>query len=338
MTISRKKFLTALAPMRDITNRQFCNIFTEYGEPDFYISEFLRVHSTSKIDNNIYDIINNRKSKHPLFIQLLGREPKAFVNVAKSLQQYNISGIDLNFGCPMPKIYKKGSGGALLNEPYTIEKIISSLKENITLPISSKIRVGFSDDSNYNVILKILDKYELANVTIHARTVKGLYREPINYNYIKQAKQILHCSVLANGNIDTAKQAYKIFLDTKCDGVMIGRAAIRNPYIFHQINSLIENKQYPLIKLKDIEQYIYKLMNIVECSIPNEKQQICSIKKYLNFIGQCIDDHGEFLYHMRRSNTKSEMLKTINLFIHSKNQEMFHENPYFNVLARPNCE
>ncbi len=338
MITVQKNFFTVLAPMRDITNRLFCDLFLEYGEPDFYVSEFLRVHHTSEIDKNIEDFLTKRQCKNPLFIQLLGREPTEFVRVAKSLEQYNPAGIDLNFGCPMPKIYKKGTGGALLNEPYIIEKIIVTLKENITLPISAKIRIGFFDDSTFDQILQILDKYQLFAVTIHARTVCGLYREPIDYEYIKRAKQVLHCLVFANGDILSAQQAINISQSTNCDGVMLGRTAIRNPYIFTQIRSIIDQHSEYDIKYKDIEHHIMNLLHITEQLSPNEKIQICLMKKYLNFIGQCIDEHGEFLYHVRRITSKQELLAVVSKYLTSKWQKILPNEPYPHLVARPNCE
>ncbi|MDE6432149.1 MAG: tRNA-dihydrouridine synthase family protein [Opitutales bacterium] len=338
MPTSQKKFFTALAPMRDITNRQFCDLFTNYGEPDFYVTEFLRVHLTSKIDTNIEDFLLNRQSKNPIFIQLLGHEPNEFVRIAEQLAHLGASGIDLNFGCPMPKICKKGTGGMLLTEPAAIERIVSALKENSRLPISAKIRIGFSDDSNFDEILRILNKYDLFCVTVHARTVRGLYREPVNYEYVKYAKELLNCPVLANGEINSAEQAINVIHSTGCDGVMIGRAAIRNPYIFSQIKSLIQRKPVQQVTFQNIEHYIDHLMQIAENSVHNEQSQVCLMKKYLNFIGQSIDENGEFLYHMRRTSSKSELIQVIKNYISAMGQRLLHDGPYPNLLARPNCE
>lgn len=338
MSGSQYNIITALAPMRDIINRQFCDLFTQYGEPNFYVTEFLRVHSTSNIDKNIEDLIKNRISERPLIVQLLGREPKNFIRIAKILEQYNIAGINLNFGCPMPKIHKKGTGGILLNEPGIIESIIASLKEDTSLSLSVKMRIGFSDNSTFDQILSILSRYELANVTIHARTVRGLYRESVNYDYVKQAREKLSCQILANGDINTAEQAFEIIKFTGCDGVMIGRAAIRNPFIFKQIKNLIKGENLLEIKLYDIYSYITKLIKIAEELSKDETKQVCLMKKYLNFIGQCIDENGEFLHDARRASTKQELCLIVEKYIKSRANEKFHETPYKNILARPNCE
>lgn len=324
--------------MRDITNREFCELFIGCGEPDLYISEFLRVHPTSGVDKNIEDLLSKRTSSNPLFIQLLGHDPQSFVRIANQLKYMGADGIDLNFGCPMPKIYKKWVGGMLLNDPSTIERIVAFLKERIALPISAKIRIGFADDSNFEQILRILDRYDLFSVTIHARTVRGLYREPVKHEYIKRAKQVLRCPVFANGEIHSANQAVNVLESTRCDGVMIGRAAIRNPYIFSQIHSLLNQKSPKILTFYDIGHYINQLLEISAKLSHTEHSQIGLMKKYLNFVGQSVDENGEFLYHMRRTSTKNELMQVIDRYIFKRGTDIFPDEPYPHLMARPNHE
>lgn len=338
MIWKQNSIVTALAPMRDISTRAFCDLFLNYGEPDLYVTEFLRVHPASGIDRNIEEMLINRPSTRPIFVQLLGREPVEFIRVAKLLSRYEIQGIDLNFGCPMPKIHRKGVGGALLEEPWTIDKILSEIAQSLELPLSVKIRVGLENDSKFEQIIAVLAQHSLSHVTVHARTVCGLYREKVNFEYVKRAKAMLECKVFANGNINSAQQACDVVGQTCCDGVMIGRAAVRNPFIFRQIRELQATGTCFVPKFRDAYSYVLQLMDITEQSAPNEKKHVSYLKKYLNFIGQCVDREGKFLHCARRAASKAELIAAIDSHIGQYDGEDFHDTPYENVVARPNCE
>ncbi|MDR2436424.1 MAG: tRNA-dihydrouridine synthase family protein [Puniceicoccales bacterium] len=329
---------TALAPMRNVTTRAFCDLFLHCGEPDLYVTEFLRAHATSTIERNIEEILVNRRSTRPIFVQLLGREPAELIRVAGLLSSYNIRGIDLNFGCPMAKIYRKDVGGALLKKPWVMDEILSEMEKNVRIPLSVKIRTGFGDDATFEQIIGILAQHNLAHVTVHARTVCALYREKVNFERVKFAKSVLKCKVFANGDINSAQQACDVAKWTHCDGVMIGRAAIRNPFIFRQIRELQANLPCFVPKFRDIHAYILRLVDAVEKTGSNGKKQVNSLKKYFNFIGQCVDSHGEFLHRIRRSTSKSEMFATIDSCIGRNADEDFCGIPRGNIIARPNCE
>ncbi|MDR2720863.1 MAG: tRNA-dihydrouridine synthase family protein [Puniceicoccales bacterium] len=330
--------ITALAPMRNVTTRAFCDLFLHCGEPDLYVTEFLRVHVSSTIERNIEEILVNRKSTCPIFVQLLGREPVELIRVVELLSRYDIQGIDFNFGCPMPKIHRKGVGGALLEKPWVMDKILSEVKKNIQLPLSVKIRTGFEDDDMFEQIINTLMRHDLSHVTVHARTVRALYRERVDFDCVKAAKAMLKCKVFANGDINSAQQACDVVKQTHCDGVMIGRAAIRNPFIFRQIRELRAGMMCFIPKFRDIHVHILRLVDAVEKTFSNEKKQVGHLKKYFNFIGQCVDRQGEFLRHIRHATSKNEMFAAINSFIGQRADEDFHGIPYENTVARPNCE
>ncbi|MDR0679790.1 MAG: tRNA-dihydrouridine synthase family protein [Puniceicoccales bacterium] len=330
--------MTALAPMRDITTRAFCDLFLHYGEPDLYVTEFLRVHLSSSIDSNIVAMLTDRRSARPVFVQLLGREPSEFIRIAKLISRYHVHGIDLNFGCPVPKIHRKGVGGALLEEPQTIDKILSELEQSLKLSVSVKIRIGFKNDSIFEKIIDVLAQHNLDHVTIHARTVHDLYREAVNYSYVELAKKMLRCKVFANGDINSSQQACNVAEQTHCDGVMIGRAAVRNPFIFRQISELRMTGRCFMPKLRDLYPYVLRLIDITEKTTSDEKKQVCYMKKYLNFIGQCVDCEGKFLYAARRATNRAELIAAIDFHINERGDEIFHGIPHKNIVARPNCE
>jgi tRNA-dihydrouridine synthase len=229
------------------------------------------------------------------------------------LPPYAVAGIDLNFGCPMAKICKKGVGGGLLDEPETMDAILAEMSQEIEFPLSVKIRIGVEDASKFEQIIGVLAKYNLNFVTVHARTVRGLYSEKVNFDYVKLAKDALKCKVIANGDINSAEQALAVVELTHCSGVMIGRAAVRNPFIFRQISELRTAGSCFTPTFNDLYFYILRLVDIAEKRTSSEQKQVGGLKKYLNFIGQCVDKNGEFLHHIRHATGKREIMEAADL-------------------------
>ncbi|MDR1401438.1 MAG: tRNA-dihydrouridine synthase family protein [Puniceicoccales bacterium] len=301
-----KNFPTALAPMCGLTTRHFFNILCDFGEPDEYISEFLRVHPTATICKKITDLIENRRSTRPLSIQLLGKDPQHLARIAEQLGNCAIHGINLNLGCPVPKIRKKGVGGSLLVDLNTVDSIISALLNSTNLPISVKTRIGYWHASEFDEILKHLSSHSISKLYLHRRTVRGLYEEQIDLGCIKLAKAELRCPVIANGDIKTASEALHIIEETGADGVMIGRAAISNPWIFRQICSLSHSSQAFIPSGSDYLDYIERLKNFTDGTGPSEHRMLSSMKKYAVPIADFVDKVGDFSCKIRRAETLRE--------------------------------
>jgi tRNA-dihydrouridine synthase len=311
--------------MRDLTTRAFCDMFPSYGEPDFYVSEFLRVHASSTIDRGTREMLSERTSRQPIFVQLLGREPGEFVRIANLLAPYAIAGININFGCPMAKICRKGVGGGLLNEPEMIDAILGEMARRIDLPLSVKIRTGFDSASNFEHLIGILAKHDLNFVAVHARTVRGLYGEGVNFSHVKLAKDALKCKVFANGDINSAHRALSVVEQTCCDGVMIGRAAVGNPFIFRQIRELQTGAPCFKPRFGDLYLHVLRLMDSVGKRTSSERKYVGGLKKYLNFIGQNVDKTGEFLRQVRHATDGREIAAAVNLHIGSRGDEYLPE-------------
>ncbi|MDR1173441.1 MAG: tRNA-dihydrouridine synthase family protein [Puniceicoccales bacterium] len=293
--------------MRGLTTRHFMNILYDYGEPNEYISEFLRVHPTASVPADIIDLIENRKSKADLSVQLLGKDPEHFSRIAKMLQSYKIKSINLNCGCPMPKIGRKGVGGTLLTDLNTIDDIISIISTNTSIPISVKTRIGYKSPQEFAIILSHLAQHKLAAVYVHARTVKGMYGEPVDFECIKIAKAALNCPVIANGDIKTAKEAVNIIKKTNADGIMIGRAAISNPWIFRQINELAGKTEIFVPGGEDYFSFIEKLQSFASKLVPTDFQKASYLKKYVIPIADFVDPSGDFPHRIRRATTLQDL-------------------------------
>ena len=330
--------LTALAPMQDVTDLAFMQMLSDYGCPDYYVTEYFRVYANSNIDKKILRSITLNTTGRPVFAQLIGESIPDMLRIAHQLTKYPIAGIDLNLGCPAPRVYRKNVGGGLLREPETIERIFDALRSQISGLFTVKMRVGFESTDNFEKLLNLINQYQIDLLSLHGRTVKELYRGEVHYDLIRQAVQTVNCPVLANGNITSYLKAEQVLQETGAAGVMIGRSAIRNPWIFQQIRDRFAGKTVQVITLADVHKYIQHLFTITCQDTLREKSHVNSLKKFLNFIGTGIDPEGKFLLGMRLVQSKQELFDLCDRHLLANPEQPFAIEPYENLVARPSCE
>jgi tRNA-dihydrouridine synthase len=292
------KPLMALAPMQDVTTLQFMRVIDRYGGPEVYWTEYFRVHGDSRPEKWILDSITKNPTSKPVIAQLIGNDIAALVRNAKLLQQFPVAAIDLNLGCPAPIVYRKCAGGGLLREPAKIDAILGALRAVVTIPFTVKTRIGFESAQEFDLLLTIFAKHNIDLLTVHARTVKQMYRPGVRYDLIAQAARELKCPVLANGNIFSAAQAKALLAETGVRGLMIGRGAIRNPWLFDQIRAELRGEQIKLPKGRDLLAYIHELWDNEITQGVRESAQVQRMKKFTNFIGEGIGE--KFLHDIRR--------------------------------------
>jgi len=232
--------LTALAPMQDVTDLAFMRVMAHYGAPDYFFTEFFRVHSQSRPEKHILRSLVENHTGRPVFAQLIGEHVPDMVRTVKELLKYPIAGIDLNLGCPAPKIYRKNVGGGLLRDPAKVDELLGALRDTVPGLFTVKMRLGFDSTENYERILGLINKHSVDLLSVHGRTVKEGYRSDVHYDCIGIAVSSVRCPVLANGNITSADKAAAVLAETGAAGVMLGRHAIRNPWIFRQCRERFE--------------------------------------------------------------------------------------------------
>ena len=292
--------ILALAPMQDITDLPFWRLMMNYGGPDLYLTEYFRVHATSTLDRDIRASIVENPTGHPVIAQMIGEDIPALIRTAQELQQLPIIGIDLNLGCPAPIVCRKNVAGGLLREPERLKDILAALRATIALPFSVKTRLGYESSDEFDALLDVYARSRLDLVSIHGRTVKQMYRGEVNYARIAQAVRVLDCPVLANGDIDSAEKAAWVLHFTGARGVMVGRAAVRNPWLFAQIRQLQRNEPVSFPTGRQFSGYLHQLFAAVGPPVIQPRAHIEKLKKYLNFIGPGLEQATEFLFRARR--------------------------------------
>lgn len=336
--IEPKLPLTALAPMQDVTTLDFMKVISHYGPPDYFFTEYFRVHTSSTPEKHILTSITHNPSTRPVFAQIIGESLPDIQRTIEALHQYPIAGVDLNMGCPAPKVYRKNVGGGLLREPDKIAELLSNMRRWIPGLFTVKMRIGFEDMRHFDEVLSHINAYNVNLLSLHGRTVKEMYRSEVHYDAIAHAVQKMKCPVLANGNITSAQKAQWTLNFTGCSGVMIGRSAIRNPWIFRQTRELLSNQPVFSPTLADVRDYVERLIEVTYAEDIPDKPHTSRMKKFLNFVGLSVDPEGLFLTEMRRATIMSELLKICDKHLLTEPQKPFADEPYTGIIARPNCE
>lgn len=329
---------TALAPMQDVTTLEFMRVISEFGSPDIFVTEFFRVHDSSRLEKHIVRSIDENETGRPVFAQLIGESIPHLERTVADLLRHPIAGIDLNLGCPAPKVYKKNVGGGLLRDPARVDLILQALRAACPGRFTVKMRLGFEDSSPYGEILDSVRRHRVDLLTVHGRTVKGGYRSAVDYELIGEAVQRVPCPVLANGNVTSALKARQVVARTGAAGVMIGRHAIRNPWIFSQCRQAFAGDPIQSHTLKDVNAYVHRLFEATQRDSIPEQAHVNRMKKFLNFVGQGVDPTGAFLHDMRRTHSAAELFAVCDRHLLSEPDAPFADEPYDGVIARPNCE
>ena len=334
--------VTALAPMQDVTTLPFMRLLGKYGAPDLLFTEYFRVHVHSHLESHIVDSVLYHDTGCPIIAQLIGESLPDLERTVAAIEAAGlpVAGIDLNMGCPAPRVYKKNVGGGLLRDPAKVDEILGCLRAAVQGNFTVKMRIGFEDDRNFEAILDLIEKHQVDLLSLHARTVKEGYRSEVHYDYIKRAVERVPCPVLANGNITSVAKGQRVLDETGSAGLMIGRHCIRNPWIFRQLREHFAGDPIYAPTLADVRQYVEDLYEAT--TLPDRKGHfhINHLKKFLNFVGLSVDADGQFLHDMRRAKSKADLdrISDHHLIEGGRATEPYPAEPIKGLVARPNCE
>ena len=299
--------------MQDVTTLEFWRVMARYGGPDAYWTEYFRVHGDSRPEKWILRSITENPTGRPIVAQLIGNDIPALVRTARELQRHPIAAIELNLGCPAPVVYRKCAGGGLLREPQRIDAILGALRNAVAIPFTVKTRIGFGSPDEFDVLLPLFAKHPIDLLTVHARTVVQMYRPGVRYDLIARAARGLRCPVLANGNVHGPAQAQALLAETGVRGLMIGRGAIRNPWLFGQIRAHLRGENIKWPTGRDLLGYVRELWDNEITPGVKESAQVQRMKKFMNFIGEGLSD--KFLHEIRRVATTADFFRVCGDFL-----------------------
>jgi len=298
--------IIALAPLAGYTDLPFRKVVKQY-DADWTISEMINANALKYRNEKTLKMIQKNENETPYSVQIAAHNAEVAKAAIEVLNEYDfIDGIDLNVGCPVKKAIKSGYGGNLLNEPDNLSKIISTIaKTHNKKFFSVKMRIGF-DEINGVERAKLIEDSGAEILTVHGRTVKQMYNGDTNYDEIKNIKNALKIPVLANGNIDSYQKAKWVMEYTNSDGVMIGRGAIGNPWIFKEIK---EQRNVTKEEKKDV--IISHLKSMIEWY---GDYGVILFRKHLHTYSKGYPGASEFRTKLNQITNPQEMLELVQNF------------------------
>ena len=301
-----------LAPMAGVTDKPCRIIYKRMGASVVY-TEFVSADGIIRENTKTLNMIEFTEEERPIGVQIFGDDPEVISKSAAFIYaKYKPDIIDINFGCPVPKVTKRGAGSAALKDLVLMHEISSSVVEAVSsIPVTAKMRSGWDNDS---IVVEeagnVLEKSGIAAITLHARTTKQGYAGKSNWNLIKKLKESVDIPVIGNGDVDSIESYKQIKDHTKCDGVMIGRGALGNPWIFKQILNSIKNNPIESPSLIDIVSTCKDHIDLLS----KHKSSIASVnlsKKHINFYLKNFHNSSTYRKKLMLCDNTSDMLKIL---------------------------
>lgn len=247
-----------LAPMAGVTDLPFRVLCKEQGA-GLICMEMISAKAILYKNKNTETLMEIHPSEHPVSLQLFGSDPDIISEMAKQIEDRPFDILDINMGCPVPKVVNNGEGSALMKNPALIQQIVSKTVKAIKKPVTVKIRKGFDEDHvNAVEIAKMLEDCGAAAVAVHGRTREQYYAGKADWEIIRKVKEAVSIPVIGNGDIDRPERAVQMMNQTGCDGVMIARGARGNPWIFSRTLQYMETGEAP--SKPDKEEVIHTML------------------------------------------------------------------------------
>ena len=232
----------SLAPLAGVADRAFRELCRGYGAA-YTVCEMASAKGISLGDKKSAELLSITPTERPAGSQIFGNSPETMAIAAKKALEYNPDFIDINMGCPAPKVASSGGGALLMKDPVLAANIVKAVAEASTVPVTVKMRSGW-DDNNINAVelAKRCEDAGAAAITVHGRTKVQMYAPPVNTDIIRQVKQAVSIPVIGNGDVTDGISAAKLMEETGCDMVMVGRGALGRPWVFSQINAYLDHE------------------------------------------------------------------------------------------------
>ena len=261
-----------LSPMAGVTDLPFRTICKEKGCGMLY-TEMINAKALCYDDENTKKMLRMDKDEHPVAVQIFGSDPEFMGKAAIIMNQYPNEILDINMGCPAPKVIKNGDGSALMRNPKLAAEVLTAVVKNSEKPVTLKIRKGWDDDSvNAVEIAKIAEECGISALAIHGRTREQFYSGKADWDIIAEIKQAINIPVIGNGDVFEVEDAVNMLEKTKCDSIMIGRGAQGNPWIFNRINHYMKTGEI--------------------LPEPTLEEKITTAIRHMNL---AVDEHGDYV-------------------------------------------
>jgi nifR3 family TIM-barrel protein len=307
-----------LSPMAGVTDVAFRCLLKRRGGIGLTVSEFISVEGLTR---------NNPKSKRqmrfydyerPFAVQIFGGQPERMRMAAEMAEEVGADILDVNCGCPAPKVVKHGGGSGLLRDHERLEKILQEIKGAITIPLTIKIRAGYYDNAiNAVETAKLAENCGVEHIALHGRTKEQGYKGRANWELVRQIKEAVKVPVSGSGDVTTVEEALARWRETNCDGVLIGRGAMANPWIFRQIDDILQGHEPYQPTLEDKRNILLEYFDLLRADMP----EMAAIGRMKQLAGQ-----------FTRGLPGGARFRTVIYHSHSVEEVLNHIEDYFETV------
>ena len=305
-----------LAPMAGVTDLPFRLLCKEQGV-GLICMEMISAKAIYYRNKNTESLLEIHPQETPVSMQLFGSDADIMSEMAKKIEERPFSILDINMGCPVPKVVNNGEGSALMKNPKLVREIVSKMSKAISKPVTVKIRKGFDEEHvNAVEIAKIAEDAGAAAIAVHGRTREQYYSGKADWEIIAKVKDAVSIPVIGNGDVTDTDSALRMMKETRCDGVMIGRAVQGNPWIFREILSQInEGIVLPRPTMEEMRDTIIRHAKL-QLEYKGEYTAIREMRKHVSWYTTGLPNSAKFRKSVNEMETMEELIETVNkLFV-----------------------
>ena len=313
-----------LSPMAGVTDYTFRRLIKRRGGVGLVVSEFISVEGLTRHNPKSKRQMRFDEEERPFAVQIFGGQAPRMAMGAEMAQEVGADILDVNCGCPAPKVVKNGGGSGLLRDLPRLEEILKEIKKTITIPLTLKVRTGYSDASiNVVDVAKMAEQCGVEHIQVHGRTREQGYKGLANWDFIKQVKDAVSIPVSGNGDVTTIEYGMKRWSESGTDGILIGRGAMQNPWIFRQFHDAIEGRVPYQPDLAEKKAVLLEFFSMCREEMP----ELVALGKMKQLAGQFtkgLVGGAQFRQTLYHSHSADEILDNITIYFETlKSRETF---------------
>jgi len=309
-----------LSPMAGVTDYSFRRLLKKRGGVGMTVSEFISVEGMTRNSPQSKRMMRFREFERPFAIQIFGANIERMIMAAEMAEEQGADILDVNCGCPAPKVVKKGGGSGLLANVPLLEDILKEIKKAISIPLTLKIRSGFDDESvNAVDVAKMAEQCGVQHVALHGRTRTQRYTGLADWDLVKQIKDAVSIPVSGNGDVTSVENALMRFKETGCDGILIGRGAMQNPWLFRQIQDGLEGREPYQPTLEDKQKVLLEFFEYLREDMP-ENAALGKMKQLAGQFTKGLRGGAKFRQTLYHSHSAEAILENIGIYFDTLNQ------------------
>jgi nifR3 family TIM-barrel protein len=323
-----------LSPMAGVTDISFRRLLKRRGGIGLTVSEFISVEGLTRANPKSKRQMRFYPDERPFAVQIFGGQAERMRMAAEMAEEVGADILDVNCGCPAPKVVKHGGGSGLLRDHARLETILKEIKKGITIPLTIKIRAGFYDHSiNAVETARLAEACGVEHIALHGRTKEQAYRGLANWELVRQVKEAVSVPVSGSGDVTTIEGAFQKWRETNCDGILIGRGAMANPWIFRQIQEAIEGREIFQPTLEDKQAVLLEYFEMLREDMP-ELAAIGRMKQLAGQFTRGLQGGALFRTTIYHSHSVEEILDRIAEYFDA----MAQGRPYYGERGAPGAE